>query len=285
MYSSVVTKDSAAVEREVQQAYLAMFPQGDPGFVPRVFGWITSAFTGGYQGYRTIDARYHDLEHTLQGALCMARLLRARAAAGAAPRLTQRMCELGLLAILLHDTGYLKTSDDAEGTGAKYTVQHVDRSASFAARLLEDKGFSPGEIRSVQSMIHCTGVNANLSAIPFQTEIDKILGCMLGTADLLGQMAAADYIEKLPALYEEFAEAVRFTGNREQFIASFASAEDLVRKTPLFWEKFVKPKLANDFGDVCRFLNDPYPAGSNEYFDRIQSNIDRLSQDSARKTV
>jgi hypothetical protein len=283
MYPSVVTKDPAAVEREVQQVYSALFPDGDREFVVRAFNWVTRCFAGDYAGFRPIDARYHDLEHTLQGTLCMARLLRGREAAGGEPRLTQRLCELGILAILLHDTGYLKTRDDDEGTGAKYTVQHVDRSASFAARLMADEGFSPGEIRSVQNMIHCTGVNAKVSGLPFQTDLERAVGCALGAADLLGQMAAADYVEKLPALYEEFAEAARFSGDKAQFIASFTSPEDLVRRTPLFWENFVKPKLTNDYEEVSRFLSDPYPSGPNEYIDRIEANMERLKRESNLK--
>ncbi len=125
-------------------------------------------------------------------------------------------------------------------------------------------------------MIHCTGVNANLDTIAFQSEWERILGCALGTADLLGQMAADDYIEKLPILYEELAEAAEHAREKAQSIASFASAEDLMRKTPVFWEHFVQAKLANEFGGLCRFLNDPYPSGPNEYLDRIQANIERL---------
>ena len=56
-------------------------------------------------------------------------------------------------------------------------------------------------------MIRCTGVNAALSVIPFQSEMEKVAGFALGTADLLGQMAAEDYVDKLPILYAEFAEA------------------------------------------------------------------------------
>ena len=78
----------------------------------------------------------------------MARLLRSRHYAGAQPRLTQRIVELGILAILLHDTGYLKKRNDTDGTGAKYTVVHVTRSAEFAAQLLAEKGFPEAEIRA-----------------------------------------------------------------------------------------------------------------------------------------
>ena len=134
-------------------------------------------------------------------------------------------------------------------------------------------------------MIHCTGVNASLGAIAFQSELERILGCALGTADLLGQMAADDYIEKLPILYEELAEASQFKGENSQYIANFASAQDLMRKTPGFWENFVQARLANQFGGLFRFLSDPYPSGPNEYIERIQANIRRLKSRLAAPVV
>src|SRR5690349_471968 len=138
MRPSVNTKDLAAVAAEVQQTYSLMFRKGDPQFVTRAFRWADECFTGGYADYQPVDARYHDFEHTLQGTLCMARLLQGRHEAGVEPAMSQRLFELGLLAILLHDTGYLKRRDDTEGTGAKYTVVHVARSAEFAEELLKD---------------------------------------------------------------------------------------------------------------------------------------------------
>ena len=48
------------------------------------------------------------------------------------PLLTDKLFELGLLGILMHDTGYLKRTEDMQGTGAKYTLTHVRRSAEFA---------------------------------------------------------------------------------------------------------------------------------------------------------
>jgi len=278
MAPPVVTRDPTSVEVEVQAAYLAMFPHGDRLFVPQVFGWVIDCFTGSYRDYQAVDARYHDFEHTLQGTLCMARLLQGRYEAKAQPELTQRIVQLGLLAILLHDTGYLKKRNDSEGTGAKYTVTHVERSAEFAAQLLTDKGFGPGEIKSVQNMIHCTGVDANLVAIPFQSEMEKTTGFALGTADLLGQMAAEDYVDKLPILYSEFAEAVRYTKDRSHFIAAFSSAADLMQRTPMFWDKYVQRKMDRDFGSLYRYLNDPYPSGPNSYLERIEANMARLRE-------
>jgi len=270
------TKEPAVVELEVQSACQAIFPEGDCSFVPRAFGWAIECFTGNYSDYQASDTRYHDLEHTLQGTLCMARLLRGRHLAGAQPVLTPRLFQLGLLAILFHDTGYRKKRNDTQGTGAKYTAVHLGRSTDFAAQLLAAKGFGPADIRAVRNMIQCTGVDANLDAIAFQSELERTVGCALATADFLGQMAADDYIDKLPILYEEFAEAARHAPEQVQSFAEFASAEGLVRNTPAFWENIVQAKLANDLGGLYRFLNDPYPSGPNEYLERVQANIERL---------
>src|SRR5690349_20995913 len=157
--------------------------------------------------------------------------------------MTYRHFRLGLLAILLHDTGYLKKRDDRDGTGAKYTITHVERSAEFAALLMAEKGFSPADIGAVQNMIHCTGVDAALSVIPFLDEIERLAGFTLGTADLLGQMAAPDYVEKLPTLFAEFDEAAHFARGQAHFISGFTSATELMSKTPTFWEKYVLVKL------------------------------------------
>src|ERR1051325_4153040 len=282
MTLSVATKDPTAVEIEVQSAYLATFPQGDRLFMPRVFGIAIECFTGHYSDYQAVDARYHDFEHTLQGTLCMARLLSAWRHANGHSRVTERLFQLGIVGILLHDTGYLKKRDDTEGTGAKYTTTHVNRSAEFAGRLLAENGFSQGDIAAVKSMIRCTGVGAKLSEIRFPGEEEKMIGYALATVDLLVPMAADDYVDKLPILYAEFAEAARFDGNHPGFVAGFKGADDLIRRTPNFWCDFVLPKLERDFRGLYRFLNDPYPDGPNEYVRRIEANMERIRHQTAK---
>jgi len=259
---------------------MAIYPSGDPGFVPQAFGWTVECFTGHHLGYQAIDARYHDLEHTLQGTLCMVRLLLGRHRAGVQPALAERTFRLGLLAILFHDTGYLKKRDDLAGSGAKYTVTHVARSADFAGQLLSEKGFHQKDIQAVQNMIRCTGLNTKLDAIPFDNEEERIAGYALATGDLLGQMAAEDYVEKLPILYGEFAEAVTYSGDRTHFVASFLNSQDLVQKTPIFWEASIRPKLENELRGLWRFLTEPYPDGSNGYVARVEANMERIKNHS-----
>ena len=279
MCPAVPTKDATAVAGAVQAAYLGAFPDGDRMFVPRIFSWAVDCFTGGLEDYLPVDAGYHDFEHTLQGTLCLARLLHGRQLAGAEPVLTRRHFELALLAILLHDTGYLKTRDDLAGTGAKYTATHVRRGADFAAEFLTKQRFEAPEIGAIQNMILCTGFNAALAQIPFRNDGEKIAGLALGAADLLGQMAADDYVEKLPVLYAEFAEAARHSPEAKHPASAFTSAEELRRKTPVFWNDYVRPKLDQDFAGVHRFLSDPYPAGPNCYLDSIEANMARLRRE------
>jgi len=284
MQAVIDTRQPTLVEAEVQSAYLAMFPKGNREYIPTIFKWAVECFVGKYKDYQAIDAHYHDFEHTLQGALCMSRLLWRHNTLELQPRLTQRIFELGMLAILMHDTGYLKKKDDTDGTGAKYTLTHVDRSIEFAGGLMSGHDFSVVDIQAVQNMIRCTGVNVKLEAIQFQDKLEQLVGFALGTADLLGQMAALDYVEKLPILYSEFAEAASYNEGKMKAGGFFSSAEDLMQKTPLFWEKYVQQKITRDFLGVYRALNNPYPDGKNLYIDAIEANIARLKRKLAAKT-
>jgi hypothetical protein len=278
MQAAIDTRKPRLVEAEVQAAYQAMFADADRDYVKTIFNWATDCFEGRYLDYQPIDAHYHDMEHTLQGALCMSQLLWHRHDTNAEPRLTRRLFELGMLAILMHDTGYLKRRGDTEGTGAKYTLTHVDRSIQFAGELMLSHEYPIEDILAVQNMIRCTGVNVKLDTIQFQDDLERVVGFSLGTADLLGQMAAADYVEKLPILYSEFAEAARYNEGKMKAGGFFSSAEDLMQKTPMFWEKYVKQKIDREFLGVYRFLCEPFPDGANSYIERIEANIARLRQ-------
>ena len=281
MFPIADTKNPAAVQAAVLAIHGQMFSRGDRDFVAKAFAWALEAFQGNYRDYQPIDALYHDLEHTLQGTLCYAQILQGRQRAGATPAVPQRMFELGLLAILLHDTGYLKVRGDNEGTGAKYTLIHVSRSANFAQQILAEKGFSTEDAGIVMRMIRCTGVNVKIEAIPFQGEVERAVSFCIGTADLLGQMAAADYVDKLPVLFAEFAEAARYSGTKMMF----ESAEHLLKATPMFWEKYVRPKLEKDFQGVYRFLNEPYPNGPSEYLAHIEAHIERTRKPVSEPTA
>jgi hypothetical protein len=286
MYHRVDTRHPTEVEIEVAQLCHAMFPAGDRALVSRVFGWATTCFTGNYEGLQALDTKYHDYEHTLQVTLCLARLLQARHQAGAQPALSLPRFEQVLIAALFHDSGYLKTKYDTFGSGAKFTVVHVERGAEFAGMFLTEQGFPAPGIKAVQNMILCTNFMADLARIPFADEEERMAGLALATADLLGQMADPDYVDKLPRLFSEFREADYFKapGGAGTDTATFSSANDLMRKTPLFYEKVVKVKINRDYRGLYRYLNRPYPDGPNWYMEQIDANLKRIEETLAKKS-
>jgi len=278
VFDDVDTGVPAQVERHVENIYMRLFPDADRSFVPRAFEWASQCFEGRYDDYQAIDAGYHDFEHTLQGTLCLARLLAGRHLAKSDPAIPRKGFELCLLAILFHDTGYLKKRSDTSGTGAKYTAIHVERSVAFAREFLTAQGYRDEDLDAIGNMIRCTGVAANVKALPFRNEVERILGYALGTADLLGQMAAPDYVEKLPVLFAEFAEAGRTDKEHGARFAQYQSADDVVRGTPLFWSEYAWQRIDEDFRRLYTFLNDPPPNGPNPYLLGVQKNLARVRE-------
>jgi hypothetical protein len=272
MFPPTDTKSATAVAEAVRAIVAATFPGAALPAADHLFADVEAMFTGHYLDYQAVDLGYHDFEHTLQATLCFARLFAGRHVARAEPVLSVRHFELGLAAALLHDTGYLKLRSDRAGTCAKYTHVHVLRSCAFAASYLPEVGFTLRDTEIVTGAIRCTGPISRLARLYFNARADQLLGCMLVTADYLGQMAATDYPDELDLLFHEFLESDEFFHLPTEHF-TFQSARELIEKTPDFWTKFVRPKLEKEFEGVYRFLALPYPDGPNPYVDAIERNI------------
>jgi hypothetical protein len=282
MFPVVDTKCTAAVAALVQQKFSEMYPGASLAWLETLFNDMEVLFSGKHPDYAPVDLQYHDLEHTLQATLCMVLLLEGRHTAGVEPRISPRQFELGLSAVLLHDAGYLKLRSDNVGTGAKYTFCHVLRSCSFTASYLPTLGANDFEVEAVLGAINCTGPTKEISRLRFREPFERIIGCALATADYLGQMAAADYPDELEILFHEFQESDDFI-HLPPSRRAFKSKEEVAERTPLFWKKFVQPKLESDFQAVYRFLARPYPHGPNDYLIAIEQNIEKIKRRNAAK--
>jgi hypothetical protein len=236
--------------------------------VSRVFADVVKLFRGEYPGYRQCNTCYHNLKHTTDCLLTMARLLHGASLNGR--RLPARDVTLGLTAALFHDTGYIQTADDLEGTGAKYTLVHVARSVAFMEKYFRQAGFSSRDLDYCRCCIQCTGLEVKIEELRFESPRHREVGWMLGTADLLGQMADQAYLARLPLLYREFAEA---------HVPGFESELDLLKKTPAFWD-FTQFRLQSALGNVHRYMQDHFRAwlGLNRDVSReiIEENINYL---------
>jgi hypothetical protein len=272
MFPRVDTKNASAVAAWVRQKFVSFYPAHSTIWLDRVFVDVETLFEGRHPSFSPIDLRYHDLEHTLQATVCLTDLLEGCRTSGQRPPISSRQFELGIAAVLLHDSGYLKFRADTSGTGAKYTFCHVLRSCAFAASYLPGIGANESEISAVLSAINCTGPAKEISRLHFRDATERFIGSALASADYLGQMAAPDYPGELEFLFAEFAESDDFVHVPAEG-RLFSSAADLIARTPSFWRDVVLPKLENQFQGAYRYLAVPYPDGENEYLEAVIRNI------------
>ena len=249
----------------------AMFPNDACDYIELHFRDVDNMFAGRYDGFQAMDAPYHDLEHTLQTTLCLAHLLYNRHVADVQPVIDSPGFHKALIGIMFHDIGYLKESDDTEGSGAKYTHIHESRSCRHARAYLAAYGWEEDDIQGVENMISCTGPNSKIDTIPFRSDDEKCLGQAVCTADFIGQMSDPNYVPKLKVLYQEFEENYNFREiPKDQ--RPFSSYEDLLRKTRGFWEHFVSHKMAVECDGLWDYFKDPVTS-NNLYLQAVENNI------------
>jgi hypothetical protein len=256
------------VMEEVKNIIVLIYKKIDFEQFEQVFGDILRLFGGNYPGYRRCNTCYHDLSHTMDCLLVTAKLIYGAGLNGII--FTHRDVNLGLISALMHDTGYIQAEEDNTGTGAKYTVSHINRSIEFMKTYFHENGFPSEYLPICRNLLRCTGLDVKINEIQFQTREHEILGQILGTADLIGQMANDNYLEKLPYLYDEF---------KEGGVPGYNNKLDLLKKTPAFWE-MVKERFVNELGQVDRYLRDYLRVlwGINQdlYRQAIDRNIERL---------
>ena len=236
-------------------------------------------FEGSNPGYLACDTLYHDMRHTLDMSLAMARLVEGHDRSCAeAERLGARRAMLGVLVALLHDCGYLKRNSESHvENGAVFTKIHVSRSADFISSYLPILGFA-AEAATATRLVHFTGYEMEIDDIRVDDPKDRLIGCMVGTADLIGQMSDRLYLEKCREfLYKEFVlgNIARDTLPDGREIVRYASPDDLIIKTPGFYEYVARARIDVKFGGVDRYVAAHFD-GPNPYQSEIDRNMDFL---------
>ena len=277
--------DSAAVRRAVREILEHRYPGHDFAILDQVFDDVRRLFKGEMPGFQACDTKYHDLRHTLDIALAMARLVDGHdRASSATDALGPERALIGIITALFHDSGYiLESHDRGRASGAEYTLVHVSRSARFLARYLPEIGLGRHVGRATR-LVHFTGYEIPVDRLELPDPLDRRLGCMLGSADLIGQMADRIYLEKCrDFLYEEFVLAgiAKHENPDGSVEINFSSAADLLAKTPGFYENVAKKRLDGLFGGLHEIVATHF-GGTNPYRDRIERNIGFLRDVLAR---
>jgi hypothetical protein len=270
----VNVEDPRGVRDAVLALFAARFPGSDFATLGGAFDDFKALFDGRVPGYLPCDTLYHDVRHTLDMTLATARLIDGHERVCVpADRLGARRAMLGVLVALLHDTGYLRRSSESQvANGAVFTKMHVSRSADFACAYLPQIGFRV-EAPLAAKLVHFTGYEMDIDDIPVADPRERMLGWIVGTADLIGQMSDRMYLEKCrDFLYPEFVWAniarEKLADGRE--VVRYASAADLMVQTPGFYESVARARIEKKLGGADRFAEAHFDGPS-----LYQSEIDR----------
>jgi hypothetical protein len=278
---TVKTTDPAEVEAEVGRIFLELYPDARTDALDTAFRDAVSLYRGEVAGVHACDTAYHDIQHTLDVTLAMARLIdgyeRSRVAMDP---ISERQFGLGVITALFHDIGYLRRCSDTPqaGNGAEYTPIHVSRGAEFLRAYLPKLGMTDmAEIAA--ALIHFTGFEKPIASIQVPGPVYRLLGNLLGTADLIAQMADRCYLEKCrDRLYPEFVAAgiARKRQPNGADLVIFESGEDLVRKTPAFYAGTAR-RLQHELNGSYQYA-EPHFRGQNPYLEELHKNI-QFAQD------
>lgn len=249
--------------------------------IRRAFEDFDSLFEGHYSGFNACDTYYHDKQHTLDMTLALARLIDGHERQSDRHHtFGAKLTSLAIITALFHDSGYIrKTNDQKHHNGAQYTSVHVSRSANFLHNYLHMAGMSEfAEIAA--NMVHYTGYEVAPEDIHLPDEKLHILGYMIGTADLVAQMSDRCYLEKCrDRLFPEFVlgGVTQKTGQDGQSILLFSSPEDLLAKTPGFYNSEVKRRINVLFRQVYKYAEAHF-GGDNLYLKYLNKNIAHIEE-------
>jgi hypothetical protein len=265
------TSSPADTLAEIKNILLLIDPSPDPSPIEKIYEDIIRLFNGKFPGYKASNTKYHNLEHTCSTTLAAARLIHGLHVQGQV--FSPRLVQLCLIGALFHDTGFIQTEEEVEGTGAQHTIGHEERSIAFMEKYLAENGFSQEDIRDCGHMIKCTELFLSLAEIPFNSEEVRTMGKVLGTADLVAQMADRNYQEKLPLLFLELEEAG---------MEGFETPLELFRKTEEFYRSVARKRMRNELEGVSSaalyHFRERWKIDKNFYEESIKYNIRHMKE-------
>ncbi|MEC4804254.1 MAG: metal-dependent phosphohydrolase [Jaaginema sp. PMC 1079.18] len=201
------------------------------------------------------DAAYHDVEHTLLVALAGQAILQGRQKC--CGNVTSQDWLNCMVSLLCHDVGYVKGAcrqDQPEAdcyvtgkgknlkvlasnsTDAALTEHHVDRSKIFVRETFST--WPDFDLETIQRNIELTRF-----PVPNDAEHQDTINYpgLVRAADLIGQLADPRYLEKLPALFQEFEE------NGTNKVLGYSHPQELRANYPSFFWNVVHGYVKSSF--------------------------------------
>jgi hypothetical protein len=279
--NTVQVSSVRAVRRAVEEIVSQTWPGAKIDALATAFTDFERLYSGEFPGYFGCDTIYHDLQHSLDDTLAMARLLAGyERTEPKEQRLGADRALMGLVTALFHDSGYIREMTDSEHrNGAEFTRTHVARGAQFLAYYLPTIGMAQWVPVATQ-IIHFTGYEVPFDQIRLDDPRDRKVGHLLGTADMMAQMSDRCYLEKCrDRLYPEFVlgGVAISRSNEGDLRVVYGSGLDVLRQTPEFFAETMRTRLDGEFGGAYRYAEALF-GGRNPYMVAIEGHLAYLQQ-------
>lgn len=256
--------------KEIKLIITLLADEYDFDFLDLAFDNIQKIYTGRFPGYQASNTSYHNLDHIMAVALALVRIIHGSHIHDNVV-FEAKILECGLIAAFFHDSGLIQKKSDNEGTGAKYTKLHEERSIQVVREYLTSVGRSERMGRLCGQMIQCTKLSNNPRELVFDSEGVRQVGYILGTADIIAQMADRVYLERLPLLFDEL---------QEGGIPGYVSPVDIYHQTVTFFRAVIKKRLFEEFDgivDTVRYhFQHRWNIDQNLYINAIENNINYI---------
>jgi hypothetical protein len=279
--NTVRVSSVAAVLEAIERVFASTWPGASTEALRRACAQFDDMFSGRAPGYAGVDTLYHDRQHTLDVTLTMARICSGyEQQVEPLWKLGAERAIAGVIMALFHDVGYLRrSSDNGQRNGAEFTRTHVSRGIEFLRGYLPQLGLAAWA-QPASQILHFTGYEKPFGELVLGDARDVRLGHLLGTSDMITQMADRCYLEKCrDRLYPEFVlagMALPYTNASAEQVR-YASGLDLLRQTPRFASETRRQRLDGEFNRAYRYLEILFD-GRNPYMESIERNLQFLEQ-------
>lgn len=246
-------------------------PTIDLQFIRELHTDLISFFTGQHPDFRKSTMPYHNLRHSLMVVLASARLFHGLSCNHVF--FSSDTLFKGILSAYFHDSGMLLKQGDSAMSGTAYIADHEERSIAFLVDYITKKNLDPDISKDCSIIIKYTELKSDPATFgPHSAEI-QLAGQVVGSADMLAQMADRYYLECLPLLFKE---------QKAGGVNQHDTALELMEHTAYFYHNVVLKRLVTTFSETADAMQSHFrnrhTIDMDLYLDNIDKNIRYLKR-------
>ena len=241
-------------------------PSIDLGLIKQVHQDVVGFFTGRHPDFLRSTLPYHNLRHSSLVVLASARLFHGLHVNHV--KISATTLFKGLLAAYFHDAGMLVLTHEQSTPPTEYIAGHEARSIALLTRYCCEHNFGEEIIRDCGTIIRYTDLNCDPATFAYHNHEIQLAGQVLGSADILAQMADRYYLECLPLLFDEMEAAG---------VNTHPTALELMKHTADFYHHVVLRRLIVTLSNTSRAMRahfkERHELNRNLYIENIDKNV------------